>query len=212
MLAVWSVLLGGLGLGVAMAFGSQWPVSPGLLGALAMVAVAIAARRRWFGLNLAPPGSPERTLWVVLGSHAVIAGHLVTALAAIGSGMVLHSDAAHALGIDSWTLVAGGIVAWAIAREPAPRHDERDTQISHVGLRWAHGALVLLLIIGLVPLGFGWGASVRALSHPMIAHLLIVALLVSVLVDAVVRLRAYRLDAAAAQADADADADAETHP
>lgn len=204
MWVIWVVLMGGVGLGVAMALGHGLPVSPGLVGALAMVAVALAARRRWFGLDLAPPGSPERTLWVVLGSNAVIGGHLVTALAAIGSGMVLHSAQAHALGIDSWTLVAGGAVAWAVARDPDPRHDERDAQIAHAGLRWAHGALVCLLIAGLVPLGFGWGASVRALSHPMIAHLVIVALLASVLVDAVVRLRAYRRDAALAD-------DPETH-
>jgi hypothetical protein len=195
---IWCVLLGGVGLGVAMAMGHGLPVSPGLLGAAAMVAVALAARRRWFGLDLAPPGSPERTLWVMLGSNAVIGGHLVTALAAIGSGMVMHSAQAHALGIDSWTLVAGGAIAWAVARDPEPRHDERDAQIAHVGLRWAHGVLVALLIAGLVPLGFGWGASVRALSHPMIAHLVIVALLASVLVDAVVRLGAYRRDAALA--------------
>lgn len=193
-----------------MALGSDLPVWPGLLGAGAMVAVALIARMRWFGLDLAPRGSPERRLWVVLGSHAVIGGHLVTALGLIGAGMVMHTQQVHALGIDSWTLVAGGIAAWAIARDPEPRHDERDAQIAYAGLRWAHGTLVALLIVGLVPLGFGWSASVRALSHPMIAHLLIVALLVSVLVDAVVRLRAYRLDAAAAQADADTDT--ETHP
>ena len=39
------------------------------------MAVAIAARRRWFGLNLAPPGSPERTRWVVLGSQALDKGY-----------------------------------------------------------------------------------------------------------------------------------------
>ncbi len=196
------VLAAGLALGAAMASGAlSWPVRPGLVGLLAMAAIALAARRRWLGLNLAAPGSPERGLWIGLGSSAVISGHLITALASIGAGMVMHTRAVHALGVDNWTLVLGGTIAWAIARDPEPRHDERDAQIAALGLQCSHYTLIALLLAGLVPLGFGWGETVRQLSHPMIAHLLIVALLLTWIVDNVVRLREYLRDARLAAED-----------
>jgi hypothetical protein len=190
------VLLLGLALGVVLASGAMtWPIRPGLVGLIAMAGVALTARRHWLGMNLAAPGSPERGLWIGLGSSAVITGHLASALAAIGAGMVMHTPATHALGIDNWTLVLGGGIAWAIARDSEPRRDERDAQIATLGLQYSHYTLVALLLIGLVALGFGWGDSVRRLSHPMIANLLIVALLIAWIVDSVVRLREYRRDA-----------------
>lgn len=202
MLKIFSVLLGGLAIGVLLTTGAlSWPVRPGLVGLLAMAAITLAARRRWLGLDLAAPGSPERALWIGLGCSAVITGHLAAALVSIGAGMVMHTRAVHALGIDNWTLVLGGAIAWLIARDPDPRRDERDAQIAALGLHHSHYALVALLLTGLVPLGFGWGETVRQLSHPMIAHLLIIALLITWMVDSVVRLREYRRDA---QLDAEA--------
>jgi hypothetical protein len=196
MLRILLVLAGGLALGALMASGAlSWPIRPGLVGLLAMAGFALAARRRWLGMNLSAPGSPERGLWIGLGSSAVIAGHLVTALASIGAGMVMHTRAVHALGVDNWTLVLGGAIAWWIARDPDPRRDERDLQIAALGLHRSHYTMVALLIAGLVPLGFGWSETVRQLSHPMIAHLLIVLLMLTWIVDNAVRLREYRRDA-----------------
>lgn len=197
MIRVVAVLLGGLALGAAMASGAlTWPIRPGLVGLLSMVTIAFAARQRWLGLNLAAPGSPERGLWIGLGSSAVLTGHLITALVMIGPMMELHSRAGHALGVDNWTLVLGGALAWTIARDPHARSDERDAQIAALGLRVGHYLLSALLLIFIVMLGFGLGETMRGLSHPMIAHLLIVALLLCWVADHAVRLRAYRQDAA----------------
>jgi hypothetical protein len=194
----------GLTLGAVMALGSDaWPIRPGIVGLVAMAATALAARRRWFGLDLAESGSPERGLWIALGGNAVILGHLATALWRIGAGMVMHSHEAHALGIDNWTLVAGALIAWGIARDPSPRRDERDARIAATGLRAAHYALIAMLIAGLVPLGFGWSATWRALSHPMIANAVIVLIIASVFIDALVRLGIYRHDAALARESAE---------
>lgn len=190
---VWTVLALGVALGATMATGAgSWPARPGVVGLIAMVAIALAARGRWFGLDLAEPGSPERGLWIGMGCGAVLAGHLSTALYRIGPNAVMHTREMHGFGADSWMLVAGAVAAWAIARDPEPRRDERDAQIATLGLRWSHYTLVALLVGGLVPLGFDWTPTIRALSHAMIAHLLIVAILLCWIVDGVVRLCEYR--------------------
>jgi len=194
MTRVFTVILAGLVLGGVMAAGVRlWLVPPGWWGLVAMTVIALAARQRWFGLALAAPGSPERGLWIGLGSGAVLAGHMGASLYRIGADMVMHSPQVHAFAIDSWALVLGGMLSWAIARDPRPRHDERDAQIATLGLRWSHYTLVGLIAAGLLPLGYGWTDS--ALSHAMIAHLLIIALIVSWVVDSAVRLREYRRDA-----------------
>ena len=196
MTRVLAVVAVGLMLGGVMAADlNLWSLSPGWWGLAAMTVIATAARQRWFGLALAAPGSPERGLWIGLGSGAVLAGHMGLSLYRIGADMAMHSPQVHAFAIDSWVLVLGGVLAWAIARDPRPRRDERDAQIATLGLRWSHYTLVGLIAAGLVPLGYGWTASVAAMSHAMIAQLLIVALMVSWVVDSAVRLREYRRDA-----------------
>lgn len=196
MFRTFAVVAAGLVLGGVMAAGGPWwIVPPGWWGLAAMTLFALAARQRWFGLALAAPGSPERGLWIGLGSGAVLAGHMGASLYRIGANMVIHSPQVHAFASDSWLLVLGGVLAWAIARDPRPRHDERDAQIATLGLRWSHYTLVGLIGVGLMPLAYGWTPGVRALSHAMIAHLLIIALIVSWVVDSFIRLREYQRDA-----------------
>lgn len=196
MLRILLVLALGLTSGSILALGaSGWPIRPGLLGLLLAVVAAVAARRRWLGLALAAPGSPERALWIGLGSAALICGHLVASLWQIGPRMVLHDAAGHALGIDSWTLVFGGVLAYAIARDPRPRRDERDLEFAQLGLRCAHTTLMSLLVGLALVLGFGLLPGADDLSMPLVAHVLIAAVLVSLLVDHAVRLARYRDDA-----------------
>jgi ABC-type amino acid transport system permease subunit len=186
-----------LGLGLA-ALAGHLPVPAGVLGALLMLLAALAVRRRWGLLAEAAPGTPERQLWVSLGGTAVVAGHLLAALWHIGPRMVMHTPTVHALGIDSWTLVAGAAIAYAIARESQPRQDERDAWIGGHGLRAAHYLLVAVLLVQILALGFVNSGWIGELSHPSIAHGLILALLASSLADAITRLRLYARDAAAA--------------
>jgi len=203
MLWILAVLFGGFGLGVALALlAGSLPFPSGLLGVAVMLLPAFAVRRRWVLLAEAAPGTPERQLWVSLGGNAVVGAHLLTTLLHIGPRMLMHTPKVRALGIDSWTLVGGALLAYWIAREPCPRSDESDTHIATHGLRAAHYALVAVLIAQILALGFVEEGWVGQLSHPSIAHGLILALIASVLVDAFERLRLYARDAAAAGEDA----------
>ncbi|GAB2514761.1 hypothetical protein [Lysobacter humi (ex Lee et al. 2017)] len=198
------VVMVGIGLGVLLASGAAvWPLRPGLAGALLMVAVAFAVRRRWGVLAGTAPGSPERMLWVSLVANAVVAAHLFATLYRIGPTLVMHTPVVDALGQDSWTLVAGALLAYWIVRDPSPRSDERDRAIAALGLRAAHYALLAVLAVQILTLGFVHGGWVAQLSRPTIAHALILAVIGSVLVDAIARLHAYAQDAAAAEAEAD---------
>jgi hypothetical protein len=186
-----------LGLSVATLAG-RLPLPAGLIGVLIMLLGALAVRRRWGLLAEAAPGTPERQLWVSLVGNAVVAGHLLAAMWHIGPRMLMHTPTVHALGIDSWTLVAGAVIAYLIAREPQPRKDERDAWIAGHGLRAAHFTLVAVLIVQILALGFVAEGWVGELSHPSIAHALILALIASCLADAIARLRLYAQEAAAA--------------
>ena len=164
------------------------------------VAAALASRRRWLLLADAAPGSPERALWLGLASTAVVAAHLFASWWQIGPNMIMHSAAMHALGIDNWTLVAGAFIAHWVARDPQPREDERDRWIAARGLKLAYYGLLSILLAQILVLGFvnrGW---VMALSNLSIAHGLILAIMVSVIIDHAARLHAYASDAAFAAA------------
>ncbi len=185
-----SLLLGLLFTARAM----DWPIRPGFTGFGLMLWSALAVRHYWLGLKLAAPGSPERSLWIGLATTAVIAGHLFGMLWQIGPQMELHSLQTHALASDGWTLVLGGAVAWWIARDPEPRHDERDLWIEHQGTQWAYYSLVLVLIALLLVLGFGIGEVTVRMSQPLIAHLLIGALMLSCLAANARQLHIYARD------------------
>jgi hypothetical protein len=195
MIRILSVILISLLLGGVLACGATaWPLRPGLIGLAAMVLAALAARNYWLGLRLAAPGSPERALWLGLGSASVIVGHLVASLWRIGPAMELHTRAGHALGTDIWTLVLGSAIAYSIARDPEPRHDERDAQIAARGLSAGYWSLVGILLVLILWLGFGADRAMPALSFAMIAHLLITAVIASRLVCDGVQLHAYGRD------------------
>lgn len=196
-----AVVVAGFALGGWLATGAAlWPVRPGVVGALLMVGVALAVRRRWGLLADTAPGSPERMLWVSLAANAVVGAHLLAALYRIGPTLVMHTPVVHALGQDSWTLVAGALLAYGIVRDPAPRADERDGAIAAHGLRASHYSLLLVLAVQILVLGFVQEGWVGQLSRPTIAHALILAVIASVLVDAIARLRAYALDTDASEA------------
>ena len=202
MLRILVVVVSGVLLGGLLASGAAtWPLRPGVVGALSMVGAALAVRRRWGLLSDTAPGSPERMLWVSLAANAVVAAHLLAALYRIGPTLVMHTPVVHALGQDSWTLVGGALLAYWIVRDPAPRADERDRAIAVHGLRAAHYGLLLVLVAQILVLGFVHEGWVSELSRPTIAHALILAIIASAMVDAVARLRAYALDAAACEAD-----------
>lgn len=172
------------------------PVRPGLLGFVLMLAAALALRRHWLGQAWAAPGSPERSMWVGLATSSVVLGHMLTSLWRLGPALQLHTPAGDALAVDSWSLVAGGALAWWLTREHTPRRDERDRAIDALGMRWSYSALLALLLPSVLLLGFGDDHDLP-LSRPYIAHLLIAAMLASIAIGQAVRLTVYRRDAGA---------------
>jgi hypothetical protein len=136
-----------------------------------------------------------------MAANAAVAAHLLVALYRVGPSMVMHTPAVHALGVDSWTLVGGAILAYWIVREPGLRSDERDEAIAARGMRAAHYGLLLVLLVQILTLGFVHEGWVSELSNPTIAHALILAIISSAIVDSFVRLRAYAAEAAAGVAE-----------
>ena len=191
------VLLASFALGALLTLvPSSWPLRGGAVGVLVMVAAAWATRRRWLLLADAAPGSPERALWIGYAGTAVVGAHLFAILYRIGPNLVMHTEAVHALGIDNWTLVAGALIAHWIARDPEPRQDERDAAIAVAGLRAAHYALMAVLAVQIFALGFVQHGWIAQLSHPSIAHALILSIMAGMLIDHGTRLWLYARDAA----------------
>ncbi len=187
------VLLVSLTVGSALALlQGELPVRPGYLGVALMLVSATVARSHWRSLDAeAGPGSPERALWHGLATTALIAGHLVASLWLAGPGMALHSVAAHAMAVDTWTLVLGAILSFRIARDPEPRSDERDTLFAARATRGAYATLIAELCVAILVLGFGAELELPAFSQPLIAHVLIVCLMIASIVRCAVQLALY---------------------
>ena len=109
--------------------------------------------------------------------------------------MDMHSLRGHALAVDSWTMVLGGLISYGIARDPEPRQDERDALFAMQGLRAGHTALVVMLLAFILALGFGQHTVVATFNHAFLAHVLILGLTLQCMVQDVTQLRLYRLDA-----------------
>lgn len=187
--------------------GSRWlddlPLRAGWIGLVVLLASAWAARRYWQSCALRhQPGSPERALWHGLVSYGLVGGHLASVLWQLGPAMNMHSLAGHALAIDSWTLVLGGVISYGIARDPEPRQDERDALFAMQGLRTGHAALVLMLLALIVALGFGERTVIASINHAFLAHLLILGLTLQCMAQDAAQLRLYRLEALAEERDA----------
>jgi hypothetical protein len=168
-------LLAGLAAGAALAALSLALKLPtGWVGALALIAWAILARRRWARLEETSglePGAPERILWLRLAGVALILGHLVAAILLVRDGLRLGSG--NSLATDSWTMVAGHQIAAFLFRADFKGLDERHAPIAARGVRVGYGTLILLLIPLLAWLVVMPLALRSALTHFVLANVLI---------------------------------------
>jgi hypothetical protein len=152
----------------------DWPFPEGWVGVALMLAAAFAMRRHWdrrAETRGDEPGEPEREVWHGLASTSLIGAQIATTLYLAGPALALHSDAAHHLGRTTWTLI-GGAVANRIS--------------GHV--------LAVLIVALAVLLGFTPPQRLAPMSHVFLAHLLLLTLVVSSLVNHALQLWGYRRD------------------
>lgn len=191
MFRIFIVLVGSLGLGVALAWSwAAWPFWPGLFAAALLVLAAGLARRRWdrsvfFGDE---PGPYERRAWHSMASLAVIASHLSVALC---SGLDLHVGHGNTLAVDNWLLVLGAAMGWIIMRPRSMDRDERDAEMANRGAHAGYRVLVGLLVILLLVLGFAPVGMTEQLNLFAIGNLLVVLILASGLAASTTQLLGY---------------------
>ncbi|GMV29078.1 MAG: hypothetical protein AMXMBFR59_12030 [Rhodanobacteraceae bacterium] len=179
----------------------DWPFPEGWIGVALMLAAAFAMRHHWSRRAETrgdEPGEPEREVWHGLASTSLIGAQIATSLYLAGPALALHSSAAHHLGRTTWTLIGGAVISWFILHRREVQRDERDLAIV-AGAHRISGHVLAVLIVGLaVTLGFTPPERLAPMSHVFLAHVLLLTLVVSSLVNHALQLWGYRRDARAA--------------
>lgn len=127
----------------------------GWIGGIGLVGWAILAKRGWairetFSEFL--PNASERVLRLRAIGLGLLTGHLCTAL--LHPSLDLRLGNGNSLAIDSWTMIAGLLIASLVFRADEKTRDERDEKISAKGMRtgyWTLTALLTILIFMLAP-------------------------------------------------------------
>lgn len=189
-------------LGWVLAQCSGLSLNASYAGVAMFIAFALMIRHRWLRLSGVQEGSPERALWVSFVSRAVNGGFLLYTLYDIGPNFVMHTPKIHIYGLATWILIAGGLLAAWLARDPDPRRDERDAAIAQAGLNVGYWAIFALLVWLILALGFGFSLWLRAATHAALAHVLILIVLLADQADLACRLWRYRQDHHLAEHDA----------
>jgi len=185
-----------LGLGAVLAAAAiNLGLSTGWIGAAALIGWALFARRRWERLRAtsgAEPGGPERVVWHRFAGTGILFGHLVVAL--LNPAVDLHVGSGNPLAIDSWIILIAMVLSAAVFHGDARERDERDQAIAARGVRAGYAALIALLIILLLHLGFAPPDLRQALTHWILANLLSGLIVASVLAMHFVQLLGYAPD------------------
>lgn len=179
----------------------DWPFPESYVGVALMLAAAVAMRHHWTqraATHGDEPGEPEREVWHGLASTSLIGAQIATTLYLAGPGLVLHSAAAHHLGRTTWTLIGGAIASWFILHRREVQRDERDRAIVADANRLSGHVLAILIVIVAVTLGFTPPERLAPMSHVFLAHVLLLTLVVSSLVNHALQLWGYRRDTLAA--------------
>ena len=198
-MVVWGVAICSWALGWLLAQSSGFSLLSSYVGVAMFIVFALMIRYRWLRLSGVEEGSPERALWVSFVSRSVNGGFLLYTLYDIGPNFIMHTPKIHVYGLATWILIAGGLLAAWIARDPDPRRDERDAIIAHLGQNIGYWSIFALLVVLILALGFGFSPWVRAATHAALAHVLILIVLLADLADLASRLWRYRQDHRLAQ-------------
>lgn len=176
-------------------------VSTGWAGAIAIAAWAFIARRRWQKIEASSglePGAPERILWLRTAGNALIVGHVAASVLLVGDELRLGHN--NTLAIDSWTIALGQLVATLLFRRDEKERDERHVAIAARGVRAGYTALIVFLIVLLGWLAYAPPPQRAALSHFVLANMMLVTILASYGVMLLRQLIDYAIDTRQAQA------------
>lgn len=202
MFKIFIVVLGCLAFGVLLAsWGADLPLRPGVVAAAVLIGGALWMKRHWARRRLAAgddPSAAERNLWVYLAGTAIIVGYVLIVLMTPGSEV--HRRTGDTGGYDSWLMLGGGAIAWFLLYERGAPRDERDQANAAYGDRVGYWALVLMLIVFLLALGFAPRDLMQRFTHWLIANSLLCLIMAANLVQYVAQLARYarerKLDAA----------------
>ena len=205
MVRVLSVLLGFLALGAALAGGwNPLPVRAGYVGGATLVLAALAARWYWRERQVSgdDPGAAERHAWLCMVGTALICGFVGVVLMTPGSE--IHRSVGDTGGVDSWTMFAGGLIAWGVLYDRNAVSDERDRAIDAHAQKVGYAALVMLLLVLLLALGFAPKHAMARFTHWLIANTLLMLIMVAALIQYAAQLLGYARSALQLDRGADA--------
>lgn len=193
MAAIAGVLLGFWVLGVGL--GADWnplPLRSGYVGGLLLVGAALAARMHWKTRAATgdDPVAAERRAWLYMSGSALICGFVSMVLLTPGSEV--HRATGGTGGYDSWIMFAGGWMAWWLLHDPDATVDERDRAIDAFANRVGYTALVVLMLVFLLALGFAPKPFMARFTHWLIANTLLNLIMYAGLAQFAAQLYAYR--------------------
>jgi len=167
-------------------------LSTGWVGGLSLLAWAGLVKRKWNTLhteNETEPGAPEKTLWVQTAGTGLILGHLAATL--MHTDIDVHVGQGNTLAIDSWVMLVALFLVYLMFRKDYRIKDERDAIIEACGIKAGYIALLVLLTVFSFIFGFLPPSAMRWLSNFIIGNIIIALMVVSYLVQIIVRLSAY---------------------
>jgi hypothetical protein len=192
---------------IALAFGALLAgvaiyghVTTGWVGALALIGWAILARRRWEKMRATSgidPGGPERVIWHRFAGTGMLFGH--SAFTLLNPGINVRLGSGNTLAIDSWLMLIALLASAVVFRGDARDRDERDRAIASRGVNAGYGALIILIIVLMLFLGFAPDALRQPLTHWNLANLMSALIVASLLVMQSAQLLFYARDNDAAK-------------
>jgi 4-amino-4-deoxy-L-arabinose transferase-like glycosyltransferase len=196
MFRVFAVLIGFSGAGALLAGGwNPLPVRSGYVGGALLVIAAVVARWYWRSRQVSgdDPGAAERHAWLCMAGTALICGFVSVVLMTPGSEV--HRSVGDTGGLDSWTMLAGGLIAWALIYDRDAVSDERDRAIDAHAQKVGYAALVILLLVFLFALGFAPKPVMARFTHWLIANTLLQIIMLAALVQCAAQLIGYARNA-----------------
>ena len=167
----------------------------GWVGALALIAWALLARRRWQVLRErdgSEPGAPERVVWHRFAGHSLVFGHM--AFGFFNPQYDLHVGSGNYLAVDNWTLILGVVISAMLFRADSQERDERDDRIDAFATRWGYRSLIGLLVILLSFIGFLPPDLQFTFTHFVIGNLMVGAIILSLVARQATQLCQYAGD------------------